>query len=103
MAAQFAAHARSSPGDDPPVLLLSGQCPKPCCEECHQPPLGHETGHPAAAGGSGVPRGIGLSDVPAARGPQDTQRMAAFTVQALAIRRNTQFEFKLDVLCVHQD
>lgn len=84
------------------ALLLPVQCPKPCCEECHQPPLVQETGHPAVAGGSVVPRGIGLWAVPAARGPQRTHQ-GAFTVQAPAIRRNMQLEFKLDALCVHED
>lgn len=49
------------------------------------------------------PGEIGLSDVPAARGPQRTRHTAAFTVQPLAIRRNRQLEFKLDVLCDHED
>lgn len=49
------------------------------------------------------PREIGLSGVPAARRRQRTQHTAAFTVQPLAIRRNRQLEFKLDLLCDRED
>lgn len=109
-AAQFAAQLVRLlvPAELRQALLLSVQRPKPDCKECHQPPLGQETGHPTRVSGCGEcgptgNRGIGPTDVPAARGPQGAQRTAAFTEQSPAIWRSRQLEFKLDVLCVHED
>lgn len=91
-------------------LLVLQSTDWPCCCPCSvpSPAVRNVTSHswdrrrdsPRQRPGQCGSRGNRLWEVPAARG---TRRTAPFTAQPLAARRNRQLEFKLDVLCVHED
>lgn len=101
--AEFAAHARSSPG--------VCRADRPCCCRCSVP--SHAVSNvPASPGTEGTPGsgwdravpGESVSQMFRLPGaPRALRTRPPLLHKASAIRRNRQLEFKLDVLCAHED